>query len=190
MRMWMFSVFVAAAVGVGLGGCGRAAGGVAGPTTTSAVASALPIPVPSGSRIVYAVRLTAPWAGGERATVASALAELALTGDRRAFLACRAPERMRFVARLPVAVAQRWAGLLAGAHLARMRSDPPDPQGRWFTFADGEHIVHIDFIRHVHRAPCRGTECTAMLRLDSTIRALTPAMNAFNDFIVAHCSGA
>lgn len=186
MRVWMFSFVVAA---IALSGCARAPRSPA-PARSYVTSSAFPIPVPPSSRIVYAVRLTAPFAGASRATVASALAELALTNDRRAFVACRVPERMRFVARLPVAVAQRWAGLLAGAHLERMRSDPPDPQGRWFTFADASHIVHIDFARHVRRAPCTGTECTAMLRLDSTIRALLPAMNAFNDFIVAHCAGA
>ena len=84
-------------------------------------------------------------------------------------------------------MAQRWATLLSRAHLTRIQSDAPTVAGRTFWFLDGGHVIALDFARHVHRAPCAGTECTAALRLDASLEAVQPATAAFSAFIAAHC---
>jgi hypothetical protein len=94
---------------------------------------------------------------------------------------------MKSLGTVTPAMAGRWATLLSRAHLAAIRSDAPGARGRMLWFLDGGHVVALDFARHVHRAPCAGTECMAALRFDATLEAVEPATTAFSEFIAAHC---
>jgi hypothetical protein len=169
-----------------LAGCGSAKIGSAAPPPPSALAG-FPGQLPPATTLAYALHESTPTLTGARETLVVHRQWLALTRDRVAYVSCRAGTPAQSVGSVPAALAARWTGLIAGAHLGRTRSDPPDAQGRALWFADGRRLVRIDVARHLRRGPCTGAMCSAMLSLDSTLEAVLPASQAFNTFLAAHC---
>jgi hypothetical protein len=140
--------------------------------------------------MAYALSQSTPVLTGSQQTLVAHRQWLALTRAHVAFVSCRPGALGRPVGTVAAALRARWATLLSAAHLAQIRSDPPDALGRALWFADGARVVRIDFGRHVRRGPCTGTRCSAMLVVDPSLRRVLAASQAFNTFIAAHCPAA
>lgn len=181
-----------AVAALALTGCGAARPTASTPARPPRSTVAFPAQLPVGTVLAYAVRqgglfATGPKATGPRATIASTVQSVAVTRDHRAYVSCRGAAPLASVGSLPSAVATHWTQLLRAGHLSADRSDALDPQDRSFWFLALGRVVYLDFARHVHQAPCTGTECTAALHIDATLQALLPASAALCGFIAAHC---
>jgi hypothetical protein len=172
-----------------LAGCATATRSAAPPAAP--VPAAFPAAVPGDTVLAYAVRQLPLFAGASRTpALAAPIQSLALTTRHAVWIACRADRRLTLTGSLSPSLAAQWVAALDAGHLARLRSDPPDPQHRGFWFERAGRVVYLDFVRHVSRAPCTGTECTAALHLDATLAALAPAMTTLSGYLSAHCAGA
>ena len=186
MRRLALSALLAVIAVLILTGCGR----TSSPHVARTPATPFPAVLPPHTQLAFALRDSGPVVNGARRRFFIGRELLVLTRDRTAYVSCWAGRRMKSLGTVTPAVAGRWATLLSRAHLAAIHSDAPAARGRMFWFLDGGHVVALDFARHVHRAPCVGTECMAALRLDASLEAVQPATTAFSEFITAHCPAA
>lgn len=182
MRRLALSALLAGVAALILTGCGGSSSHL-----VRTPATRFPAPLPAHAELAFALRESGPVVNGARHTHFAGGESLVLTRDRTAYVSCWAAQRMKSLGTVTSATAQRWATLLSRAHLTRIQSDAPTVAGRTFWFLDGGHVIALDFARHVHRAACAGTECTAALRLDASLEAVQPAAAAFSAFIAAHC---
>jgi hypothetical protein len=186
MRRLALSALLAVIAALILTGCGRASS----PPVARRPATPFPAVLPPHTQLAFAQRDAGPVINGARRALFVGGEMLVLTRGRTAYVSCWAGRRMKSLATVTPAVAQRWAALLSRAHLAQMRSDAPVLRGRMLWFLDGGHVVALDFARHVHRAHCVGTECMAALRPDASLQAVELASAAFSAFITSHCPAA
>ena len=186
MRRLVLPALLAVIAALVLAGCG----GASSPPVARTPATSFPAALPPHTELAFALRDSGLVANGARRRVFIGRELLVLTRNRTAYVSCWAGRRMQSLGTVTPAVAGRWASLLSQAHLAAIHSDAPAAQGRMFWFLEGGHVVALDFARHVHRAPCVGTECMAVLRLDASLKAVQPATTALSEFITAHCPAA
>jgi hypothetical protein len=193
---------LSAVAAVALAGCGSAHPTTSTPPTPPRAASAFParLPaatvvafparLPAATVVAYAVRQGALFTSGPRATIAGTVQSVAVTAQRRAYVSCHTGTPLASVGTLSSSLAAQYAALLESGHVSTDRSDPLDPHARSFWFVARGRVVYLDFARHVHQAPCAGTECAAALHIDSILQSLLPASAALSGFIAAHCAAA
>jgi hypothetical protein len=167
-----------------LAGCGTAKSAGSGPSPPHY--SGFPSPLPAGTNLAFAERATGIAPVVAHAALRSSTVALAVDRSHVAYVSCSLGAPLHRVGSVPIGTDDRFSTLMQNAHLEQIRSDPPGP-GRYMWFAYGGHLVGLDLARHVHSAPCRGTECTAMLRMDPALRAVLPASSALTAFIFTHC---